>query len=125
LLGTRNGRRSRIRTFILYDDLDPHALDSGIVHFDGRYFGTLWEICKSLGLVVVADIHTHPGGPQQSESDRAHPMIVSPGHIALILPRFAAGRQRRGATGIYRYEGRANWFSVPVDQRQTFFHIGI
>ena len=27
------------RRLILYDDLDPHALDTGIVHFDGRYFG--------------------------------------------------------------------------------------
>ena len=38
--------RARVVDFVLYDDLDPRCLDSGIVHFDGRYFGALWDICK-------------------------------------------------------------------------------
>ena len=86
--------------------LDPHALDSGIVRLDGRYFSDLWAICKSRGLTVVADVHVHPGGSGQSDSDRAHPMICQAGHIALILPRFATGAQPRRGIGIYRYLGR-------------------
>ena len=76
LLGHHNGRCARITDFVLYDDLDPHCLDTGIVRFDGRYFGVLWAICKERGLSVVADIHVHPGGSQQSESDRTYPMIA-------------------------------------------------
>jgi hypothetical protein len=41
LLGHRKDGRARIVDFILYDDLDPHALDTGIVRFDGRHFGAL------------------------------------------------------------------------------------
>ena len=37
--GYRTDGRARIVDFVLYDDLDPHALDTGIVRFDGRYFG--------------------------------------------------------------------------------------
>ena len=70
LLGTLSGGRARVFDFVLYDDLDPHCLDTGIVRFDGRHFGELWERCKRRGLSVVADVHTHPGGPQQSDSDR-------------------------------------------------------
>ena len=124
LLGYRYGKRARIVDFVLYDDLDPHCLDSGIVRFDGRYFGELWTLCKARELAVVADIHVHPGGAIQSESDRAHPMISVAGHIALILPRFGAGPLPRREIGIYRYNGRKRWTVVPAAERRYFFHIG-
>ena len=38
LFGYRAYGRARIVDFILYDDLDPDALDTGIVHFDGQYW---------------------------------------------------------------------------------------
>lgn len=125
LLGHRRGGRARIRDLVLYDDLNPHCLDTGIVCFDGRYFGALWDICKKRNLVVVADVHTHPYGSEQSDSDRAHPMISRAGHVALIVPRFAAPPVRRIDVGIYRYEGGRRWHEVPTQERRRFFHIGI
>lgn len=125
LLGRRDGDRARILDFVLYDDLDPCCLDSGIVRFDGRYFSELWAICKARGFSVVADIHVHPGGSGQSESDREHPMISRAGHIALILPRFATGRLPRRDIGMYRYLGGKRWATVPSAERGRFFHIGL
>ncbi|MDN3568557.1 hypothetical protein QWZ14_29625 [Paeniroseomonas aquatica] len=125
LLGRREDGRARIVDFTLYDDLDPHRLDSGIVRFDGRYFSELWALCKARGLTVVADIHVHPGGSRQSDSDRAHPMISRAGHIALILPRFAVAPQPRREIGIYRYEGAKRWMTVPPADRRDFLHIGL
>lgn len=118
------GRR-HIVDFLLYDDLDPHALDTGIVHLDGRHFGKLWEICARRGLTVIADVHTHPGGSGQSESDQAHPIIARRGHIALIVPNFAAAPVKRLLLGIYRYGGGGKWETVPVQRRRQFFHIGL
>jgi hypothetical protein len=125
LLGRQEGGAARIVAFVLYDDLDARALDSGIVRFDGRYFGELWAICKARGLKVVADIHVHPGGSGQSDSDRDHPMISRAGHIALILPHFAHEPQPRREIGIYRYLGGKQWLSVPHYGRRRFFHIGL
>ncbi|RWA68009.1 hypothetical protein [Mesorhizobium sp.] len=125
LLGSREDGRARVVDFVLYDDLDPHCLDSGIVRFDGRYFSELWAICKARGLSVVADIHVHPGGAGQSDSDRDHPMISRAGHIALILPRFATGCQPRRSIGMYRYLGGKRWATVPAAERGRFFHIGL
>ena len=125
LLGYLRNGRARIVDFVLYDDLDPYCLETGIVRFDGRYFGDLWSICKSRGLFVVADIHVHPSDVAQSESDRAHPMISRGGHIALILPRFAIGRIPRASIGIYRYKGAKQWMKIPLSHRRAFFHIGI
>ncbi len=125
LLGQRHGGRAQIVDFVLYDDLDPHCLDSGIVRFDGRYFSELWALCKARGLTVVADVHVHPDGSGQSDSDRAHPMISRAGHIALVLPRFAVAPQPRRHLGVYRYEGSKRWTTVPPDDRGAFFHIGL
>ena len=73
----------------------------------------------------MADIHVHPGGCGQSDSDRDHPMISRAGHIALILPRFATGRLPRHDIGIYRYLGRKQWDVVQPSGRRQFFHISL
>ena len=124
LLGRQRGVRARIVDFVLYDDLDHRCLSSGIICFDGGNFGKLWAICRNRNLAVVADIHVHPGGAQQSQSDRDHPMIARKGHCSLILPNFAAGRISRREIGIYRYLGGKRWRAVPRSQRKSFFHIG-
>lgn len=126
LLGTSDaaGRR-RIVDFLLYDDLDPHALDSGIVHLDGRHFGKLWELSRSRGLDVVADVHTHPGAASQSHSDQAHPMIARAGHLALIVPNFAAPPATRSTLGIYRYHGGGRWETISARRGPQFFQIGL
>ena len=120
LLGHETQEVRRVSQFMLYDDLDPHSLDRGIVHFDGRYYGALWERCRAASLMVVADVHTHPFGSAQSVSDRAHPMIASEGHIALILPEFAMGTVSIDEIGMYRYLGGRRWHTVPVAERSTF-----
>lgn len=125
LLGYRCGRRARIVDFALYDDIDPRSLDSGIVHFDGRYFGLLWNLCRERDLEVVADVHTHPGSVLQSPSDQAHPMISRAGHIALIIPRFAAPPVEQREIGMYRYLGAKRWEAVAPNKRETFLHIGL
>lgn len=125
LLGRREGRRARVVDFVLYDDLDPQSLDSGIVRFDGRYFGDLWECCRKRRLTVVADVHVHPDGAAQSDSDRHHPMISRPGHIALIIPWFATGSQPLCDIGVYQYLGGKRWATVPREERHRFFHIGL
>jgi proteasome lid subunit RPN8/RPN11 len=83
------------------------------------------DICRARGLTVVADIHTHPGGAWQSGSDRAHPIIARAGHLALIVPNFAAPPVKRDALCIYRYGGGGQWQTVPPAQRRQFFHIGL
>jgi hypothetical protein len=126
LLGVQPpGQPARIVDFVLYDDLDPHSLDTGIIRFDGKHFGKLWSICRARGLTVVADVHVHPGGSGQSASDKAHPMVTQAGHLALILPQFARAPIRREEIGIYRYLGNQAWHTVPRAQRRAFFHIGL
>ncbi len=124
LLGKRVGNTARINNFVLYDDLDPNCLNTGIVRFDGRYYGKLWDLCARTNSTVVADVHTHPSGSAQSGSDRENPMIATAGHIAFILPNFARDPVPMKDVGIYRYCGGRRWQSIVKKYRSSFFHIG-
>lgn len=125
LLGERREDRQRIIRFVPYDDLDPRCLDSGVVVFDGAGYGPLWELCRSTGLEVVADIHTHPGDPWQSGSDRVHPMVALPGHLALIVPNLARRIVPPAQLGIYEYEGGHRWQNRSGQRADRFFYVGI
>lgn len=97
-----------ILEFVYYDDIDPTCLRNGIVELDGRRLGSVWQRCSDAGMDVVADIHVHPGGHRQSSSDQENPMIAEVGHLALILPDFAAGKTNPGDIGVHEYRG-ARW----------------
>lgn len=125
LLGRCEEDVRTITAFVPYDDLDPNALESGYVHIDGRYMGRLWEICREQKLSVVADIHTHPGGYGQSDTDRKNPMVAVKGHIGLILPDFAARKSSRSNMGIYIYRGSHEWEVVGKARNPSFFYIGL
>jgi proteasome lid subunit RPN8/RPN11 len=84
LLGNSAPEVATLAEAVYYDDLDPEALQTGIVRFDGQYYARLWEICRNTGLDVIADVHTHPASAEQSQSDRSHPMMARSEHVALI-----------------------------------------
>ncbi len=111
LLG-RNGS-PKVTHFICYDDLDPTALDTGIIVFHGEGFVPLWEFCRTRKMRVLADVHTHPGEwTSQSGSDSTHPMIAQSGHVALIVPHFAQRRwQTLTGVGVHEYRGDHRWKS--------------
>lgn len=109
LLGRDVDGSKRILEFAFYDDIDPRALDRGIVMFAGNRLPVLWQLCRDRGYGVVADVHVHPAGYGQSPSDQADPVMPRAGHIALIIPHFAVRLTEPGAIGIYEYLGNGGW----------------
>jgi len=123
LLGrTFDGTREVVE-FLYYDDVDDTCFANGIVEFDGRKLGRVWKYCRERSLQVVADVHVHPGGFGQSPSDQSNPIIAEVGHMALILPNFAAGPVFPGAIGIYEYLGDRRWRDRSRAGKKAF-HIG-
>jgi hypothetical protein len=121
-LGSK-GTCRRIEEFVFYDDIDPNALKTGIVKIDGRRLGALWAHCRNTGRTVVADVHVHPGGFQQSESDSANPIMAEVSHIAIILPHFAERLTGPGDIGVYKYLGSRQWWDHSFD-RPSPLHVG-
>jgi hypothetical protein len=119
LLGRPGSRR--IKRFICYDDLDPSALDSGIITFHGAGFVPLWDYCREHNLRVIADVHTHcDEWTGQSGSDRSHPMIGVKGHLSLIVPHYAQGNivSVKGVE-MFEYIGEHEWRDCTVEEVVT------
>ena len=125
LLGIERGERREVRAVVFYDDLDPHAYDTGVCVLHGESFAKLWEICRNRGLTVVADAHTHPGSAFQSSSDKTNPMIARAGHIAIIIPEFARSPIRAGQLGVYEYCGQHDWIDRSPKKAPGYFYSGL
>jgi len=111
LLGRKTDAGRVALSFLAYEQLQPDAFSNDYVSLKADSFAKLWEVCRTTGMTVVADVHTHPFGPGQSRSDRTNPMVALKGHIALIVPRFAKGNPRPRDLGLYVYQGNHQWAS--------------
>lgn len=109
LLADQTRNRRRVTRVVYLDDLDPACLN-GDIHLDGRAYSKLWDICENGHLVVVGDVHTHPGASvRQSSIDADNPMIAQHGHVALIVPALATRPVRAREVGVHRYDGTGGW----------------
>ncbi|MDA4848784.1 hypothetical protein [Hoeflea poritis] len=125
LLGVDIAGKKEVRDVVFYDDLDPHAYDTGVCVLHGDAFARLWSICREKGLTVVADAHTHPGLAFQSQSDRTNPMVARKGHIAIIIPNFARWPIERTELGVYEYAGAHTWHDRSGRKASRFFYRGL
>jgi hypothetical protein len=124
LLGRETHGRHLVTDVVYYDDLDPHAYDTGVCVLHGVAFAKLWALCRERKLTVAADVHTHPGPAFQSPSDRTNPMVARAGHVAVIVPNFGAWPIRRGALGVYEYRGQHQWIDHTHPRTRCFFYTG-
>ena len=125
LLGRVEGGRRFVEQIVFYDDLDPHAYDSGVVILRADSFGPLWTACREHRREVVADVHLHAGGAGQSAADRENPMIAQKRHIAMILPNFARAPIDPRSIGLFEYRGRHLWRDLGNKRIARHLKIGI
>lgn len=124
LLGHVDGDRRFAETVVFYDDLDRDAYASGVCILEGDSFEQLWSHCRTTGLSVIADIHTHGGRAVQSCEDRQNPMIARSGHLALIVPNFARDHVWRHHLGLYQYRGSHQWHDLSGWRSRTILKTG-
>lgn len=124
LLGSRAGDFRTVTDVVFYDELDAQAYRTGVCVLHADAFSKLWSICRARGLTVVADIHTHPGAAFQSHSDRNNPMVAREGHIAIIVPDFAAPPVPWDRLGIFEYRGSHQWTDCSPARRAGYLYSG-
>lgn len=117
LLGRAADEDRRVARFVCYDELDPEALETGIVMFHARGLSALWALCSEQSLEVMADVHTHPTSDvRQSSIDQEHPMLPVKGHVALILPRYGkTSKWSLAGVGMHVFQGGRRWTSTRSD----------
>lgn len=124
LLGREANGTREVTDTIFYDDLDANAYSSGVCILHGDAFAKLWAECRKRKLTVVADVHTHGGAAFQSSSDKANPMVARRGHIAIIVPDFAAWPIAPTRLGIFEYQGQHDWTDRTHPKTRNFLYTG-
>jgi hypothetical protein len=56
LLGVDDAGQKEVREVVYYDDLDPHAYDTGVCVLHGDAFARLWTLCREKNLTVVVSV---------------------------------------------------------------------
>ncbi len=125
LLGRSQGGRREVSEVVFYDDLDPNAYATGVCVLHAAAFSKLWGMCREKSLTVVADVHTHPGGSFQSISDQTNPMVAREGHIAIIIPNFAAPPVCPNEIGIFEYRGSHQRHDRSPQRSPNFLYTGL
>jgi proteasome lid subunit RPN8/RPN11 len=117
-----NGKREA-SAFILYDDLEPGCLDTGVIRFTSVGYRTLWKRIKGTGLEVIADVHTHPEEAFFSGTDRTNPMMPTAGHMAFVLPDYAQQGTEPKDAAFFIYLGDHKWreFKPGRDSAQKLY----
>jgi hypothetical protein len=112
LLSDVGGRSRVVRQVVYYNDLGPSSGNGGLWVGPAAY-AKLWRLCSTEGRKVIADLHTHPGNfTQLSSIDRAHPMVGTVGHVAIVVPRLARGAIEPRDCGVHVYRGGHQWKST-------------
>ena len=118
------GHRPAVRRIVYFDDLDPNCLTGGI-SMGSAAFGKLWTLCRTDGLRVIADVHTHPGTfVRQSDIDQANPMVALAGHIAIVVPHLATQRFEPRDCGVHVYLGGHRWEASCGAQAARLLYVG-
>jgi len=113
LLGHADDQGRRVASYLMYDVVATESSRKhAYVAFTAEEMARAWEHCYATSLQVVADVHTHPLGPRQSISDREHPIVSVPGHVALIVPFFAMRGPQPVDLGVHLFEGAGRWRSM-------------
>lgn len=109
LLASTIGRSTSVARVVYFDDVDPACLTGGI-SMKSSAFSALWDICFTEELRVIADVHTHPDDyVDQSDIDKANPMIAAAGHVAVIVPDLAGHTIAAEECGVHIYSGAHRW----------------
>jgi len=113
LLGHHDEQMRRVSSYLMYDIVATESYRKhAYVAFTAEEMAIAWEHCYATGLQVIADVHTHPMGSEQSVTDRAHPIVSVAGHVALIVPYFAMRKPEPIDLGVHIFEGAGRWRSL-------------
>jgi len=123
-VGDREGSIERARDVIFLDDL-PGTVGRPLQHRTSREaVAALLARARDLGMMIVADIHTHPSDwVDLSVVDRAHQIEYRVGLLALVLPHFATTPPTLHEVGVHEYAGDGEWATFDLPHIADRVHI--
>lgn len=67
------------------------------------------------GLILIAQLHSHPSHAYHSDTDDAYPIVTALGCISIVIPDFARGPLAPSRWAVYQLT-RQGWFELNAAQ---------
>lgn len=77
---------------------------------------------RSRGLIVLAQVHSHPGSAFHSSTDNCNPFVFSEGFFSIVVPHFGKwGMEPLWKCRVYRYGRDEKWNELGKEDIQRTF----
>lgn len=92
-----------------------------LVHVDGEALFRVNQAFYRAGLILAAQVHSHPTRAYHSDTDDAYPLMTLTGGLSGVVPDFGrGGLDRLSDWAWYRLEGAGRWAAVGNETRIEF-----
>lgn len=89
--------------------------DGVLVTVDGEELFRVNVDFYGRGLLLCAQVHSHPTEAYHSDTDDAFAVITIPGGLSLVLPWFAREGLDADTTAVYRLSTSGEWLPIPPE----------
>jgi hypothetical protein len=113
--------------FTIYSSLIPaqqaYRLEEGLLYqVGGEELHRINKWAYEQKLLLLVQIHSHPGEAYHSETDDAFPIVTMLGGFSIVIPNFASDPIDRKYWKVYRLRS-AGWKEIPPDEVNELFQI--
>ena len=89
-------------------------------------FDQLMRLTQHLGeqgLVLLAQVHNHPGRIPHSEGDERNPVSHAAGYLSIVVPELGLEGIDLAACYAYEYVGRLEWRALDLEEKTETLHV--
>jgi proteasome lid subunit RPN8/RPN11 len=99
-------------------------LEEGLLYaVDGEELHRINVYLHANGMVLIAQLHSHPGRAYHSSTDDAFPIITKLGGLSIVIPNFGADNFSLDRWAVYRLNNELRWEELSRKTVRDFIRI--
>jgi proteasome lid subunit RPN8/RPN11 len=121
--GQRDGNTFRIQRTIIPEQ-DATRTEQGLLYVvAGAELRRINQELYEAGLMLVAQIHSHPGRAYHSDTDDAFPIVTVLGGVSVVVPDFGRKGINLTTWEVYRLQSGRDWARLSSFEKTALIHL--
>lgn len=121
--GQRDGSTFRVQRTIIPEQ-DATRTEQGLLYVvAGAELRRINQELYEAGLMLVAQIHSHPSRAYHSETDDAYPIVTVLGGVSVVVPDFGRKGINLTTWEVYRLQRGRDWAHLSSFEKTALIHL--
>lgn len=121
--GQRDGHTFRIQRTIIPEQ-DATRTEQGLLYVvNGAELRRINQELYEGGLMLVAQIHSHPSRAYHSDTDDAYPIVTVLGGVSVVVPDFGRKGINLTTWEVYRLQRGQDWAHLSSFEKTALIHL--